>query len=191
MSDLEGQVKPLLEPLLGGERRGLDLAAQSTIALWGMKIAMVLQCVDAQSKAQYTPAECSQLRALSAIPVRTSAWLGACAQSSFIMTSRTHHSAGEAPETPRGFSTTLVFGHVALQYFTMRFTPPAPAATQVTVDVRKGPWEDATVRIWPPRPDSVAWPPRLGFNQEFGLDLLAERFEVTRPGAVKTQKLAV
>jgi hypothetical protein len=107
------------------------------------------------------------------------------------MSSRTRHSAGDGLIDPKGFSTTLVFGHVALQLFTIRVVPPVPASTHVSVDVRKGPWADATVPIWPPRVESVAWPPTLGFNEELGLDLLAERLKVTPDYTDETEKLAV
>ena len=152
MSDLENKAKPLLEPMLNGKRTILDLAAQTTIAVWGMKIAMVLECIDASEGGRFTSLERTRLRTLSVIPSRTSAWLAASAQSSFIFSARTEHRAS-IPTEATGFATTLVFGHVALQYFTIRLTPPVPESARVTVDVRAGPWGEVTIPIWPANHD--------------------------------------
>jgi hypothetical protein len=43
MSNLEGQVKPLLQPLLSGAAASLDTVAQSIIGVWAVKTAMALE----------------------------------------------------------------------------------------------------------------------------------------------------
>jgi hypothetical protein len=190
MSDLENRVKPLLEPMLDGKRTILDFAAQTTIAVWGMKVAMVLECIDASEGARFTGQERMRLRTLSVIPSRTSAWLAASAQPYFMFSARTEHRAS-IPTNATGFATTVVFGHVALQYFTIRLTPPVPEDARVTVDVRAGPWAEVTIPIWPVSRDFITWPPEMGLNEEEGLNRLAERFSASRADSTEIHRLAV
>ena len=62
--------------------------------------------------------------------------------------------------------------------------------TQVTADVRRGPWDQLTVQVWPPRA-TVNWPPPMGLNGEMGLDALAERFSVADHNSGEVETLAV
>jgi hypothetical protein len=189
MSNLETQAKPFLQPMLEGRSVGLDIAAQTTITLWGMKIAMVLESIDAASRV-FSDHERSQLRALSIIPNRTSAWLATTVQSTFIMSTRTDHHAGQPLESS-AYATTLVFGHVCIQFFTLRANPPVPEGTSVEVDVRRGPWKDATVQVWTPQPNVAYWPPTVALDGELGLNLFAERFGVTMLDNAEKDSLAI
>lgn len=74
--------------------------------------------------------------------------------------------------------TTISLAHVALQVFSLRDATDIPPDTQVTVSVRRGPWDDLTVQVWPPEETSLAWPTTLGLNGEVGLDEFAGRFSV-------------
>jgi hypothetical protein len=67
------------------------------------------------------------------------------------------------------------FGHIALQVLTIRVPESVGPKTAVTTDVRRGPWDELTVQIWPPRA-TINWPPAMGVNGEDGLEMLAERF---------------
>jgi hypothetical protein len=143
MSNLEGQVKPLLQPLLSGAAGSLDSGAQSILAVWAVKTAMALEGLDKPKARAYFQSEREQLRTVSAIPRRTSVWLAVSVDASYVLSAKTWHR-----RSITGVSTTMVFGHVALQVFTIRVPSFVTARTEVTANVRAGPWSDLTLRKW-------------------------------------------
>jgi hypothetical protein len=177
--------------MLDGTHIVLDLAAQTTIALWAVKIAMVMEYIEVPPRGRYTEQERRQLRTLSVLPTRTSVWLAAAAQSGFVFTARTDHQAGPNEDDAAALATTLVFGHVALQVYTIRVSPPVPQSTRIEIDVRAGPWEEATALIWPPKESAMRWPRSVALNEEIGLNQFADRFSVTRFESRETVRLAV
>jgi hypothetical protein len=90
-----------------------------------------------------------------------------------------------------GISTTMLFGHVALQVFTIRVPPFVTARTEVTANVRAAPWSDLTLRVWPTQPASLVWPPGAGLNGEAGINLFAERFSTSEIEKEALQTLEV
>lgn len=191
MSQLENRAKPILQPLLEGRRCGLDIADQTTIALWTLKTAMVLEGLDPAERRVYTQVEREHLRALSAIPVRTSVWICKAVDPSYFMSTKNRHLAHQDVASPSGASITLAFSHVVLQAFTIRVPANVGPATRVTVDVRRGPWEITTVRVWPAQTSTVSWPPVMGLNGEAGLDSLAERFNTSAQDKDTLDSMAV
>jgi hypothetical protein len=179
MSDLESQTKIYLQPLLMGEKCVLDISGQTTIALWSLKTAMVIEALDPPQQRMYTQQEHEQLQKLSVIPWRTSVWLAASVdQSLFLSTKNRHMGKGDTNDIS-GVSITMAFSHVVIQVFTIRVPPEVGPSTCVKTNVRRGPWEQATIQIWPAKPAPVMWPPPLALNSEVGLDALAERFSTT------------
>jgi hypothetical protein len=176
MSQLEFQAKRFLQPLLMGESRGLDMSGQTTIAMWSLKTAMVLEALDQPQQRAYTQREREQLRILSAIPWRTSVWLATSVDPSFFLSSKNRHLDTENANDISGVSITMAFAHVVLQVLTIRVPRDVGPTTRVTTNVRRGPWDQATVQIWPAQSAQASWPPPLGLNSETGLDALAERF---------------
>jgi hypothetical protein len=120
MSNLEGQVKPLLQPLLSGTGGSLDSGAQSILAVWAVKTAMALEGLDKPNARAYTQSEREQLRKVNAIPRRTSVWLAVSVDASYLLSTKTRHKRSADTDDITGASTTMVFGHVALQVFTIR-----------------------------------------------------------------------
>jgi hypothetical protein len=116
------------------------------------------------------------LRTLSAIPWRTSVWLAASVDPSCFMSSKNRHLDAESAKDISGVSITMAFAHVVFQVLTIRMPQDVGPNTHVTTNVRRGPWDQATVQIWPVQSTQASWPPPSGLNGESGLDALAERF---------------
>jgi hypothetical protein len=191
MSDLENETKPWLEPMLRGERTLLDLTSQARLTLWLVKTAMVLEAIDPLPLRGYTDAECSALRTVSAVPYRTSVWVSFATDSTFLFSSKTRHLADETTARITGIATTLGFGHFAAQVFTIRVPDHVAGTMSVTANARRGPWDQATVRIWPNQAATEPWPPAVGLDGEAGLDALATRFSVSDASETEVAALAV
>lgn len=193
MSRLEVQTRHILQPMVAGTHCVLDMAGQATIALWGLKTAMVLEGIDPPEKRGYTQDERQRLHTLSAIPIRTSVWLAAAVDptTTHFMSTKARHVSPEDARSITGFSITMAFASVVLQVLTIRVPDDVGPATRVTTNVRPGPWHEATVRIWPTQSPTVVWPPPMGLNGESGLDSIAERFNTSMLDENDLQELAV
>lgn len=189
MSKLEGQAQPYLQPLLIGESCYLDTAGQTVVATWAVKTAMVLEGLDPTEKRAYSQLQRERLRMRAAIPFRTSVWMAASATSDWFMSTKNRH-LGEQSEGISGVSVTMGFAHLVLQVLTIRVPESVDPNTEITTDVRMGPWSDVTIPVWPSKV-GADWPPRLGLNGEVGLDALAERFSAADANAGETEQLTV
>jgi len=191
MSQLEVQAQRFLQPLLVGDSCDLETEGQATLALWSLKTAMVLEALDQPLQRAYTQLECEQLRKLSAIPWRTSVWLAASVDPSYFMSTKNRHMDTENANDISGVSITMAFAHIVLQVFTIRVPQEVSPTTRVTANVRRGPWDQATVRIWPAQSARTVWPPPMGLNGESGLNALAERFSTASLDDDSIDSLAV
>jgi hypothetical protein len=189
MSRLEGQAQPFLQSLLMGNPCVLDRPAQTAVATWAVKTAMVLEGLDPGDKHVYSQLQRERFRLRAEMPSRTSVWLAASATPDWFMSAKNRH-LGAVPAGFAGISTTMGFAHLVLQVLTIRVPEDVGPTTKVTTDVRKGQWSDATVQVWPTRED-LRWPPRLGLNGESGLSLLAERFATFDAPLGETEQLSV
>lgn len=190
MSALEVQAQRFMQPLLMGERCNVDMAGQATIAMWSLKTAMVLEALDQRERRMYTQTEREQLRSSAAIPWRTSVWLAASADPSLFMSTKNRHLGANA-ELPAGVSITMAFAHVVLQVLTIRVPEDVGPDTRVITNVRRGPWAQTTVQIWPAHLSPAAWPPPMVLNGESGLDAFAERFNAATEEGDAIETLAV
>jgi hypothetical protein len=180
MSQLETRSQHLLQPLLTGERCELGQADQAILARWALKTAMVLEALDGVPQRAYTGVQREQLRTDGAIPWRTTAWLAASADSSWFMSCKNRHLGAGTGKDIAGASITMAFAHLVLQVLTIRVPRQVGPATHVTTDVRRGPWDQATIRIWPSQTTEINWPPPLGLNGQTGFDALADRFNTSQ-----------
>lgn len=176
MSELEQAVSPILQPLLTGQECSIAVSGQAVISLWAVKTAMVLEALDPIEKRAYDEIQCARLRERAAIPWRTSIWLAPSLDPAWFMSTKNRHVG--ASQAVIGASTTMAFGHVAVQVLTMRVPETVGPQTEVTTDVRRGPWPQTTVQIWPPRV-AFNWPPAMAVQGEAGLDALADRFSAS------------
>jgi hypothetical protein len=177
MSALENQAIPVLQPMLAGNSCRLDAATQAIVAAWSLKTAMVLEAVDPSDNRAYTQAERESLRSVTALPWRTTVWLAAFAEPSWFMSTK-HRYQGTAL-APSGASTTMVFAHLALQVLTIRVPRSVVPETKITTNVRRGPWEQATVQVWSPQSIAATWPPPMRLTGETGIEVLSDRFKPT------------
>lgn len=107
------------------------------------------------------------------------------------MSSKNRHLGAEGAQDISGVSITMAFAHAVLQVLTIRVPQDVGPNTHVTTDVRRGPWEQTTVQVWPARTTSVGWPPPMGLNGAERLDALAERFSTATQGGDAIDSLAV
>jgi len=70
----------------------------------------------------------------------------------------------------------MVFGSLALQVARVNLPDESQSATTVTADLRPGPWEQATIQIWPTLLDAVSWPPPQGLLGDEGIQALSQRW---------------
>jgi hypothetical protein len=176
MSRLENRVRPHLEPLLTGQPRVLDAEAQTTISTWAVKTTMVLEGMDPDAKRNYSQLQRERFRLRASVPWRTSIWLAASAGADLFMSTKNRHMGATSDDS--GVSVTMAFGAVVLQVLSMRVPEEVGPNTVVTTHVRRGPWSDTTLQIWPSR-GVASWPPLLGLMDEDGLNLFAERFRTS------------
>src|ERR1041385_7393098 len=78
MSRLESQAKPIIESILDGKTTTISASAQSILALWAVKTAMVLEALRPNKPWFYSVAERDQERRTQSLPNRTSVWLANC-----------------------------------------------------------------------------------------------------------------
>jgi len=185
MSQLEQAAQPVLQPLIAGQSVSLDETGQAVVARWAVKTAMVLEAVDPREKRIYEAAQCARFRACGAIPWRTTIWLAASVDSASFMSTKNRH-LGEPAHEIVGASTTMAFGHIAIQVLTMQVPEDVGPQTVVTTMVRRGPWDQLTRQVWSTRAP-VTWPPAMGVSGEEGLDAFADRFSaVGHDGPIDT-----
>jgi hypothetical protein len=191
MSDLEARAKQYVQPLLMGQTLTLDSLGQSLLALWGMKTAMVLEGIDPPVKRAYTDQDRARLRIDCKIPWRTSVWLATSVDPGLFHSSKTRLPSADAANANPGVLTTMGFAHLVIQVLTIRVPEDVRPATRITTNVRGGPWDDATILVWPSRSQQVHWPPGVGLNSLAGLDALAERFSTAALSADDVEVLEV
>lgn len=176
MSRLEQQAQPYVQSLVLGENSFLNTAAQSFIALWAVKIAMVLDGLAGANERTYTAHERAQLRALSFIPRKTNVWLATSGDPEVFMSSRNRHFTQAPSAAPSAVATTIVLSRLVLQVLTVRLPLDLTEETRLSINVRRAPWQDVTVQIWPAATPAVTWPTHLGISGVDGLNLFAARF---------------
>jgi len=179
MSQLEAQVKPLIESILDDQMRALDISSQAVISVWVVKTAMTLEALYPDRMWFYTNDQRRNLRIGSAIPERTSVWLAKCVDHHNIYSEAKDHWTAPGQNEAHAYATTIAFGSLALQVVSLKPTTNLPKEIEITYDVSKGPWEEVLTQVWPITPYPKHWPSRQGLNGEVGLEALANRLNPT------------
>lgn len=179
MSNLEGDAKPIVGPLLNDVSFSLDSSQQSALARWSVKTAMVFEATDRSRDWFYSSADRQGVSG-SVLPDRTWVWIGRYAQSN-ILCSEARKLYENAPRNTNSFvgghAITFVIRRLVIQVLTVRLKPEFEAAGQVALDVKRGPWECLLSQIWPTEAALVKWPPVMSFdNSEIGFPELSGRF---------------
>jgi hypothetical protein len=163
MSDLEAQNKPQISAMMHGKGIVLDPMQQKLFTRWAILKAMVVEGSNRERPSFYDEFERKSLKPLaSALPVRTSVWVGLFAGEGL-------HAGGtdvwgEIDNVARalhGCVTTIVVGHLAVQVLTIHVLPTF--ATRVfNLETLPGKWDAQLLNVWPVF-GSIRWPPRISF----------------------------
>ena len=171
MSNLEASVKPVLSPMMEGQRRDLDSDSQTIITAWAIKMAMVMEFVRPRDPRYFTSGERRSIMesALPTSALGAHVWLGAFTgptetlRSAFSRLSRSADiGAGGA------YRMVLVLRQLVLQVFVER------GSARHDIYIRPGNWDECLVPIWPPT-HHVVWPPPVAIS-EHSLTLVRDRF---------------
>jgi hypothetical protein len=181
MSQLEDQVKPILQPLMRGKPCTIMSEQQLTISRWMLKTVIMYEYGRGRATRYFKPRDRTELFEARAIPSET-----------FIYLSRyvgTKHSlwASDAglglafgtrtPDlTADAYTMTLVINQLALQIFSFRRPKDNGRAIRIKIP---GPWHKAHVSIWPIS-GNRRWPPSEALD-DHGLDLFAQRWATITP----------
>jgi hypothetical protein len=179
MSRLEERTKPILVRLLENEPVLLDLDAQAEVARWAIKTAMVVEGVENIEHHLYSTSDRVAMRERQEIPTRTMVWLATLSERDVLFTSKTEHWDAPVDARTRAMCVTIAFGSVALQVFTMKLPHEVSSAVSVTTQMLKGPWLEATARIWPHSVAPLTWPLTRALTGETELDQFANRFKAS------------
>lgn len=178
MSTLEGRMKSDAPLLLGNGTGQIDLAAQTMVAVWATKTAMVFEALRVDPPWFYSDRERDLFRLQGRPPARTTVWIGKCAGHTGVYCSAfdmNGHVFGTDQATAC-YLTTMAFGSLAIQIASGRFPDSIPMTATISVEETEGPWEQALTRVWPVASATVSWPPPVHLAGLSGLEALEERW---------------
>jgi hypothetical protein len=154
MSELESVAKPILTPLVLGQKTVLDKHAQKVAAVWATKTAMVFQL--ATKHRSIKRSQFHYLRTHLRPPPSAQVWLGCRTADEPKPGLFGFRSSGLAPEgetQPRfdAYLVTIGIGHFVAQVYghDLPFD---------SIWARRGEFADALVQVWPLAEDEVVWP---------------------------------
>jgi len=178
MSELENVVKPVVEPLLLDHNVGLDRPAQTVLAAWAVKNAMVFEALRVAPPWFFTDGERSAFRKSLRPPTRTNVWIAKCVEHSGCFCSAFDMNVvlDEGETTVPAHLTTMAFGSLTIQIAAGKLPHSVPLATTVTLEDTSTRWEEATVRIWPGPLELVNWPRPVHLRGNQGLEALENRW---------------
>jgi hypothetical protein len=177
MSNLEGEAKILLGPLINDVSLRLDAAQQQLIAVWCTKTAMVWEFTGRARNWFYSTAEREHLRTDRSLPADTRIWIGRHQSSNIAFCSGRRLSGATPTDKPAlsdGYVTTLAIARLAVQILTVRRAPNHHDEGRLSLRSHPGPWNNLLIGIWPPVA-GIWWPPTLSFSEP-NLEDVSRRF---------------
>ncbi len=178
MSQLEDRAKPIVEALFSQEPIVMDSNYQAILGAWSVKNAMVFEALQLHHSWYFLATERTALKETLQPPTRTSVWIAKCVEhqgaycSASDLAGITDVSIGQV----NGYVTTMGFGPLAIQVLNTRLAESITPNAKVITNPRPGPWDQATLRIWPVQQAHISWPPSIGLSGEIGLQTLSERW---------------
>lgn len=180
MSQLEGDARQILGPLMEDIHLVLNGDQQFLIAKWAVKTAMTSESFNRKTrKLFYTRDECARFRESWTFPPHTLVWLGRYGGTfEFgIFGIDGWDNNPKHPEVTHGYITTLTFKRVAIQVVSIH----APRHLQqgiINLPLVRGPWDGSLLDLRPS--GRLFWPPRLSFvdGGELSLRRLVQRFSI-------------
>jgi hypothetical protein len=183
MSDLEDCAKPILTPLVQGVRSSLDTLSQITIATWAVKTAMVFEATRVDHDWFYTREERRYVMEESTPPARTSVWIGSYSGrvGAFCQADDLGGRTDGALLRFTAYATTMSFGPLVIQVNTGHLPPRISKNKIITADQSPGPWDAASVRVWPATRHAARWPAPVSLDDgDANLERYAMRWSPTR-----------
>jgi hypothetical protein len=179
MSDLENEARPLLFPLIRGERTTLDGAQRIVVATWCLKTAMVFDLTRTDNRIAFLPSERAYLYAArgerslgSPFPPHTFIWIASYQGTRFAMSAIASELRGFGDFSPtkrkhpiEANVVTLLAGAFMAQVLIARLPPEAESQPPVLHEGAET-WARACVPIWPLVGTRVSMPLQLLLNDE-------------------------
>jgi hypothetical protein len=177
MSDLETVARPIIGPLTQDFAGWLSREQQRIVACWAVKTAMVFEGINDPARWFYSDTERASFVSPSAPPPGTTLiWIGRYAHSDASYGQGRRLGGDNQGVLHEGYATTFALGRLVIQILTMRLKERLDV--RLTLDIKRGRWNDSLVKIWPVGAPSVWWPPSLSFGTSWmDLDELSERFK--------------
>jgi hypothetical protein len=180
MSGLERRVQPIIGSMMRDDPIRLDIDAQRLITTWGIKTAMVFQCLVPPERWFYSKPERTHLLTHLSPPTNNVvAWLGRHTNSG-VANAQVVRLSVEPDGVPidgfrsgDGEVTTLTLAHFVFQLFSVKRHPDHEAAS-FTYPMQHGNWDEWLLPIWAASAE-ISWPPAWSFDDS-GLNRLAGRF---------------
>jgi len=165
MSALESENIPIIGRLMENAATSLDATQQTSLALWTVMKAIVLDAVNAKNRGHFfTRKECETLRLERKIPDKTVIQIGACVRKGYEADGTiVLLDFPNASKAAKASVSTFVIGHLAIQVVTVHHEPQHENDHLGTVAIGDGEWDKLLLRIWPTRTLAVAWPPQATF----------------------------
>ena len=166
MSGLESENIPIIGRLMENTATPLDSAQQTSLALWAVMKAMVLDGVNAKNRGHFfTRNECESLRLDRRIPDKTVVQVGAYLRSGYSADGTiVWFDFPNVPKAAKASVSTFVIGYLVMQVVTVHHEPGHENAPVQGVMIRDGDWDKLLSRIWPIGTQSVTWPPQATFS---------------------------
>jgi hypothetical protein len=166
MSALESENIPIIGCLMENTPTPLDATQQTSLALWAVMKAMVLDAVNAKDRGHFfTRNECEALRLQRKIPDKTVVQIGAYVRKGYSADGTiVWFDFPNAPKAAKASVTTFVIGHLVIQSVTVHHEPEHENAPVQGVMIGDGEWDKLLSPIWPVGTLPTTWPPQATFS---------------------------
>jgi hypothetical protein len=183
MSQLEDRVKPIVMALFGDGPVILDNNDQVILAVWSIKNAMVFEALRSTRLWFFDETERRNLRETQQPTPRISVWIAKCVDNKGIFCSGIDLKGDTVPnaENLKAYVTTMGFGPLGIQVVSIKTPDTIAQNINITTDLRPGPWDRISIRIWPLQQDRVIWPASMGLSGDLGLTKFSERWNPITP----------
>jgi hypothetical protein len=164
MSALEAENIPIIGRLMENTATPLDAAQQTSLALWAVMKAMVLDAVNAKNRGHFLN-ECEALRLHRRIPDQTGVEIGAYVRKGYSADGTiVWLDFPNAPKAAKVNVSTFVIGHLVIQGVTAHPEPQHENSRVGSIGIRDGEWDKLLIPIWPSGTRPVTWPLQMTFS---------------------------
>jgi hypothetical protein len=166
MSALESENIPIIGRLMENIATPLDAVQQTSLALWAVMKAMVLDAVNAKNRGHFfARKECEALRLHRRIPNQTGVEIGTYVRKGYSADGTiVWLDFPNAPKAAKVSVSTFVIGHLVIQAVTAHPEPEHENTRVGTIGIRDGDWNKLLFPIWPIGTRPKIWPPQATFS---------------------------